>query len=47
MKVVNAVTIGKLIEAYYEGNNEKFNSYANFIADGGTRGFKVGKYNKG
>lgn len=33
MKVVNAVTIGKLIEAYYDGNEDNFNSYANFIAD--------------
>ena len=33
MKVINAVTIGKLIEAHIEGDEEKFLNYANFIAE--------------
>lgn len=33
MKCISAVTIGKLIEAHMEHNEEKFLSYANFIAD--------------
>lgn len=33
MKVVSAVTIGKLIEAHKDGDEEKFNSYAEFIAE--------------
>ena len=33
MKVVGAVTIGKLIEAHYEKDEHKFKSYAEFIAD--------------
>ena len=33
MKNVNATTIGILISAHMEGNEEKFLSYANFIAD--------------
>ena len=32
-KVISSVTIAKLIEAHIEGDNEKFLSYANFIAD--------------
>ena len=32
-KVISSVTIAKLIEACMEGDNEKFLSYANFIAD--------------
>lgn len=32
-KIVNAVTIGKLIEAHVDGDENKFKSYANFIAD--------------
>ena len=34
MKVIGAVTIGKLIEAHYEKDEHKFKSYAEFIADG-------------
>lgn len=33
MKVIGAVTIGKLIEAHYERDEHKFKSYAEFIAD--------------
>lgn len=33
MKVINATTIGKLIEAHFEHDEEKFRSYANFIAE--------------
>lgn len=33
MKNINAVTIAKLLEAHYEGDNDKFNAYATFIAD--------------
>lgn len=33
MKRISAVTIGKLIEAHIEHDEEKFMSYANFIAD--------------
>lgn len=32
-KVISSVTIAKLIEAHMEGDNKKFLSYANFIAD--------------
>lgn len=32
MKCINAVTIGKLIEAHMEHDEQKFLSYANFIA---------------
>jgi hypothetical protein len=32
-KTISSVTIAKLIEAHMEGDNEKFLSYANFIAD--------------
>lgn len=32
MKVINATTIGKLIEAHIEGDNDKFLSFAEFIA---------------
>ena len=32
MKVINATTIGKLIEAHVEGDNEKFLAFAEFIA---------------
>ena len=33
MKVIGAVTIGKLIEAHYEKDEHKFKSYAEVIAD--------------
>ena len=33
MKCISAVTIGKLIEAHMESDEEKFLAYANFIAD--------------
>lgn len=33
MKVINATTIGVLISAHMEGDEEKFLSYANFIAE--------------
>ena len=33
MKVIGAVTIGKLIEAHYEKDEHKFKSYAEFIAE--------------
>lgn len=33
MKVINATTIGILISAHMEGDEEKFLSYANFIAE--------------
>lgn len=33
MKSIGAVTIGKLIEAHMEHDEEKFLSYANFIAE--------------
>ena len=33
MKIVNATTIGILILAHMENDNEKFLAYANFIAD--------------
>lgn len=33
MKVISATTIAKLIEAHMEKDEEKFLSYANFIAD--------------
>lgn len=33
MKVINATTIGVLISAHMEGDEEKFLTYANFIAD--------------
>ena len=32
-KTISAVTIGKLIEAHMDGDNDKFLTYANFIAD--------------
>jgi hypothetical protein len=33
VKSINAVTIGNLISAHMDGDEEKFLSYANFIAD--------------
>ena len=33
MKCISAVTIGKLVEAHMEHDEEKFLSYVNFIAD--------------
>lgn len=33
MKVINATTIGILISAHMEGDEAKFLSYANFIAE--------------
>ena len=37
MKVIGAVTIGKLIEAHYEKDEHKFKSYAEFIAEARKR----------
>lgn len=31
MKNINTTTIGNLISAHYEGDNEKFDSYVEFI----------------
>lgn len=31
MKVINATTIGNLISAHYEHDDEKFNTYVKFI----------------
>ena len=33
MQVINASTIGNLISAHIEGDENKFLAYANFIAD--------------
>lgn len=33
MKNINAVTIGKMIEAHIEKDEQKFFSYVNFIAE--------------
>lgn len=33
MDTISSVTIGKLIEAHLEGDEKKFLSYANFIAE--------------
>ena len=33
MKVINATTIGNLISAHMEGDEEKFLCFANFIAE--------------
>ncbi len=33
MKCISAVTIGKLIEAHIENDEQKFLSYANFIVE--------------
>lgn len=33
MKIINASTIAKLIEAHMDGDDKKFMSYANFIAE--------------
>ena len=33
MKCINATTIGKLIEAHMDHDEQKFLSYANFIAE--------------
>lgn len=33
MKVINATTIGNLISAHYEHDDEKFNAYVKFIID--------------
>lgn len=33
MNQINAVTIGKLIAAHREGDEEKFKTYVDFIAD--------------
>jgi len=33
MKCISAVTIGKLIEAHMDHDEQKFLSYANFIAE--------------
>lgn len=46
MKVINATTIGILISAHMEGDEQKFLSYANFIADayeeaGGERSARI------
>ena len=58
MKCISAVTIGKLIEAHMEHDEQKFLVYANFIADayeesGEERSAKIirnkisGEYKKG
>lgn len=46
MKCINAVTIGNLISAHMEKDEEKFLSYAKFIADsfeesGDMRGVRI------
>lgn len=46
MNGLNAVTIGNLISAHYEGDNQKFDAYANFIAEayeqrGDSRGARI------
>lgn len=33
MKNINATTIGNLISAHYEGDNEKFDTYVKFIIE--------------
>ena len=33
MKTINTTTIGKLISAHYEGDNEKFDTYVRFIIE--------------
>lgn len=33
MKAINATTIGNLISAHYEHNEEKFDSYVKFIIE--------------
>ena len=33
MKIINATTIGNLISAHYEGDNEKFDTYVRFIIE--------------
>ncbi len=33
MKNINAVTIGNLISAHYEGDDEKFDNYVQFIIE--------------
>lgn len=33
MNIINAVTIGKLIAAHREGDEEKFRAYVEFIAE--------------
>jgi len=33
MKAINATTIGNLISAHYEHNEEKFDSYVRFIIE--------------
>lgn len=33
MKIINATTIGNLISAHYENDNEKFNNYVKFIIE--------------
>lgn len=33
MKVINATTIGNLISAHYEHDDEKFNAYVKFIIE--------------
>lgn len=33
MKVINATTIGNLISAHYEGDNEKFDTWVKFIIE--------------
>lgn len=37
MNQINAVTIGKLIAAHREGDEEKFRTYVDFIAERGYR----------
>lgn len=33
MKIINATTIGNLISAHYEHDDEKFNAYVKFIIE--------------
>lgn len=33
MKIINATTIGNLISAHYEGDNDKFDNYVQFIIE--------------
>ena len=33
MKIIDATTIGNLISAHYEGDNEKFDTYVKFIIE--------------
>ena len=41
MNAIDAVTIGKLIAAHREGDEEKFRTYVDFIADAYEQGVKL------